>query len=237
MLFRLIVPMLAALMLGSPVTAPPAARPGLWRISAGGAQLYLFGTVHRLPPRLPWLNGWVATALDESDMVLLESAGPLPPPRPSAWRRAAAREGAALDAAGLSPVFGGEAVLARVAARRGMAVHGFETTRAAIDRLDAIDPAAQAAIAARAPSPLAARAVIGRWAAGDAGAAARQARRELSPALAARLIDAPDTLYARAIADRLARRAPRSFVAIGAGHVPGVLARLRAHGLTVRRLQ
>ena len=58
----------------APVTAVPAvqAHPALWKIADHDTTIYLFGTVHLLPPGIDWLNGPLAYALDHSDSLMTE---------------------------------------------------------------------------------------------------------------------------------------------------------------------
>jgi uncharacterized protein YbaP (TraB family) len=61
-------------------TAPVAegaslARPALWRISDHDTTVYLFGTIHALPPGVHWFAGPIAAAFQESDELVTEIAG------------------------------------------------------------------------------------------------------------------------------------------------------------------
>lgn len=49
-----------------------AAHPALWRIQRGGTTIWLFGTVHVLPPALTWYAGPVARAFEGSDTLVTE---------------------------------------------------------------------------------------------------------------------------------------------------------------------
>ena len=57
-----------------PDEAPAAvsARPALWAISDADTTIYLFGTVHTLPPGIGWMRGGVADAFDGSDELVTE---------------------------------------------------------------------------------------------------------------------------------------------------------------------
>ncbi|RSV36373.1 TraB/GumN family protein [Sphingomonas sp. ABOLE] len=69
--------LLAALfLLGSCGTAPREAKPALWAVRDGDTTVYLFGSVHLLPPDLRWLEGPVRTAFDASDTLVLELVMP-----------------------------------------------------------------------------------------------------------------------------------------------------------------
>jgi uncharacterized protein len=52
--------------------APEAVHPALWKVSRGKTVIWLFGTVHALPAGVPWLDGKVANALDQSDTLVTE---------------------------------------------------------------------------------------------------------------------------------------------------------------------
>ncbi len=52
-------------------TAPPA-RPAMWQVRDADTIIYLFGTVHALPPGVDWLNGPVAAAFDRSQELVTE---------------------------------------------------------------------------------------------------------------------------------------------------------------------
>lgn len=53
---------------------PPVAdvRPALWKISDDDTVIYVFGTVHILPPNISWFDGSVAAAFAESDELVTE---------------------------------------------------------------------------------------------------------------------------------------------------------------------
>ena len=52
-------------------TAPPA-RPAMWQVRDADTIIYLFGTVHALPPGVNWLHGPVAAAFDGSQELVTE---------------------------------------------------------------------------------------------------------------------------------------------------------------------
>lgn len=56
--------------------APPApvvaASPALWKVSDADTTIYLFGTVHALPPGIDWYHGKVAQAFDGSQELVTE---------------------------------------------------------------------------------------------------------------------------------------------------------------------
>lgn len=63
-------------LLGAPLAAQapaePPARPALWRLSDADTTVYLFGTIHALPPGVKWLEGPVAQAFDASGELVTE---------------------------------------------------------------------------------------------------------------------------------------------------------------------
>lgn len=65
MLFCALVPSLAAAETGP-------LHPALWKVREGATTIYLFGTIHMLPPHADWLNGPVAQAADASDEIATE---------------------------------------------------------------------------------------------------------------------------------------------------------------------
>lgn len=57
----------------APAPAPVVqAHPALWKIADHETTIYLFGTIHLLPPGIDWLNGPLAYALDHSDTLVTE---------------------------------------------------------------------------------------------------------------------------------------------------------------------
>ena len=87
---RLIAPLFAVIALAGSGSAPaeqrhptpqpvvaeqlvaPQAHPALWKLSDHDTTVYLFGTIHLLPPGIDWLNGPLAYALDHSDTLMTE---------------------------------------------------------------------------------------------------------------------------------------------------------------------
>ena len=47
-------------------------RPALWKVSDRDTTIWLFGTIHALPQGLNWMNGAVAKAFDNSDLLVTE---------------------------------------------------------------------------------------------------------------------------------------------------------------------
>lgn len=58
--------------------APAIVRPALWKIADEDTTIWLFGTVHILPPGIDWLKGPVASALDGSEQLVTEILDPGP---------------------------------------------------------------------------------------------------------------------------------------------------------------
>jgi len=50
----------------------PIPHPALWKVADEDTTIYLFGTVHALPPGLDWYRGPIAQALDGSDQLVTE---------------------------------------------------------------------------------------------------------------------------------------------------------------------
>lgn len=76
-LFRPIaaVTALLATLLSPQVSAREAdetVRPALWKVADEDTTIYLFGTVHALPPDVPWYSGEIATAFEGSEELVTE---------------------------------------------------------------------------------------------------------------------------------------------------------------------
>ena len=56
-------------------SAPPPAKPALWKVADEDTTIYLFGTVHILPAGLDWFTGEVADAFARSGELVTEIAG------------------------------------------------------------------------------------------------------------------------------------------------------------------
>lgn len=52
----------------------PAPRPAIWLLSRGDTKIYLFGTVHILPPALQWRSAALNRVIEEADELVLEIA-------------------------------------------------------------------------------------------------------------------------------------------------------------------
>ncbi|MBN8500887.1 MAG: TraB/GumN family protein [Sphingomonadales bacterium] len=55
-----------------PAAAPTQARPALWKIADADTTIYLFGTIHLLPPGIEWYEGKLATAFESSKELVTE---------------------------------------------------------------------------------------------------------------------------------------------------------------------
>ena len=53
-------------------TAPAEARPALWKVADEDTTIWLFGTIHALPPDVPWFDGKVARAFQGSQVLVTE---------------------------------------------------------------------------------------------------------------------------------------------------------------------
>ena len=66
-----------------PLAATPAAageaRPALWKVSDEDTTIWLFGTIHILPPGIEWYSGTIAQALESSDTLVTEIVEPSDP--------------------------------------------------------------------------------------------------------------------------------------------------------------
>jgi uncharacterized protein YbaP (TraB family) len=60
----------------TPVTVVRDADPALWVVRDADTTIYLFGTIHLLPPGMKWFDGGVKKAFDSSNQVVLEMVMP-----------------------------------------------------------------------------------------------------------------------------------------------------------------
>lgn len=108
---------------------PRTEGPALWRVSDADSEVYLFGTVHVLPPGLAWKSARVMAAFAAADTIWFET----PTDGAAGVRIAAivAQKGANPPGVTLSSQLGAEdrARLARVAASLGMAPAALEGAR------------------------------------------------------------------------------------------------------------
>jgi len=172
--------------------------------------------------------GYPATAFDRGD----------------AWAAATALSIEPLRAAGYARDDAPEALLARIATRRGMRVVGLETQGAQVAMLAALAPATQASMLKRAldhPArivPDMARTVAA-WGRGDVAAIGDAVTDGLPGDARAILLDRRNDRWATRIAGWMATPGTR-FVAVGAGHLTGsgsVQTRLQAQGVPVVRVR
>ena len=56
-----------------PRRRPPVARPALWRVADADTTIYLFGTIHMLPPNYAWRTPALDKALAKSDGLIVET--------------------------------------------------------------------------------------------------------------------------------------------------------------------
>lgn len=79
-MFKLFRPIAAAAALLAALLSPQASareaedvvRPALWKVADKDTTIYLFGTVHALPPGVPWYRGEVASAFEGSEELVTE---------------------------------------------------------------------------------------------------------------------------------------------------------------------
>ena len=98
---------------------PIEARPALWRVADKDTTIWLFGSIHALPPEVRWETPVVRRAIEAADTLILE----VPPADP-----AAARAGflAVAERDGLPPIRARVAAADRGPLERGMAQAGVE---------------------------------------------------------------------------------------------------------------
>jgi uncharacterized protein YbaP (TraB family) len=59
-----------------PTAEAPPLHPALWKVTRGNTTIWLFGTIHMLPPGANWINGMVAQAADGADEIATEIDDP-----------------------------------------------------------------------------------------------------------------------------------------------------------------
>lgn len=57
----------------APAARSTAGRPALWKISDADTTIWLFGTIHVLPPNFQWQNPVITQAVDTSDSLVIET--------------------------------------------------------------------------------------------------------------------------------------------------------------------
>jgi uncharacterized protein len=83
--FTLVVPVAAVAMAPPPAEGAeagrpaPAPRPAIWLLADEDTRIYLFGTIHMLPPGLHWRSPAFETVVREADELVLEVAEELDP--------------------------------------------------------------------------------------------------------------------------------------------------------------
>ncbi len=50
-----------------------AAHPAVWKVTKGASTVYLFGTIHALPPHFEWETGAIKSAIAQSDRLVIEA--------------------------------------------------------------------------------------------------------------------------------------------------------------------
>jgi len=54
-------------------TQAHVAHPAVWKVSKGASTVYLFGTIHALPPHFEWETGAIKAAIAQSDRLVIEA--------------------------------------------------------------------------------------------------------------------------------------------------------------------
>ena len=73
-LFRFFAPFAALIAAPLAAKAPaPVVKPALWKLADADTTIYLFGTIHVLPPHYRWRTGAIDTAIDQSRTLTLET--------------------------------------------------------------------------------------------------------------------------------------------------------------------
>lgn len=105
---------------------PIEARPALWRVADADTTIWLFGSIHALPPEVRWQTPEVERAIAAADTLILE----VPPADPGAAR---AEFLTVAQQAGLPPIRDRVPAAERGVLERGMATAGVEPE--SLDRL------------------------------------------------------------------------------------------------------
>jgi uncharacterized protein YbaP (TraB family) len=69
----LLQPALPSALLARQHVAKAAAHPAVWRLQKGNSTIYLFGTIHALPPHFEWETPAVRRIVDGADRLVLEA--------------------------------------------------------------------------------------------------------------------------------------------------------------------
>ena len=57
----------------APAAEPKAARPAMWKVADADTTIYLFGTIHLLPPNMQWRSATFDKAAAGSDTLVIET--------------------------------------------------------------------------------------------------------------------------------------------------------------------
>lgn len=283
--WRLALTALVAPLAGCDRPRPIEAKPALYLVYDADTRIWLFGTVHLLPPRVQWETPAIRAAERAADTLVTE----LPTLAPAIAAQRFAEMG---KAAGLPPIlervpadqrdqlrariaalgiplkeldgmkswaaaltlssagagadsdaradYGAEAVIERrFDGRPRIGLETLYEQLALFDGLAEVDQ--RRLLAATLDRAASYQTTLDSWAKGDEAALARLVAAPLAkaPAIESALLTKRNARWAGWIARRM-RQPGRVFVAVGAGHLAGptsVIARLRAKGLKVARLQ
>jgi uncharacterized protein YbaP (TraB family) len=69
----LLQPALPSALLARQQVAKPQAHPAVWRVQKGSSTIYLFGTIHALPPHFEWETPEVRQVVGDADRLVLEA--------------------------------------------------------------------------------------------------------------------------------------------------------------------
>lgn len=113
---------------GSPVEANAPIKPGLWKVADADTVIYLFGTIHMLPPDYRWRTAAFDKALGKADQLVLEVVLDKDP----------AKIGAVMTKLGVSP--GLPPLVERVPAEKRAALEALiAQSKIPADRLDRLE--------------------------------------------------------------------------------------------------
>jgi uncharacterized protein YbaP (TraB family) len=69
----LLQPALPSALLARPHVARATAHPAVWKVQKGASTIYLFGTIHALPPNFEWETPALRQVVDSADRLVLEA--------------------------------------------------------------------------------------------------------------------------------------------------------------------
>jgi uncharacterized protein len=72
-LLALLQPAGAPALLARPARHAAAIRPALWQLKDADTTIYLFGTIHALPPHLEWETPAIRAVVGKADRLVLEA--------------------------------------------------------------------------------------------------------------------------------------------------------------------